>query len=70
MTSFSRSAPSKIEAMRRTLWTQWIWFAGCAAWTIDAAVSVHLRDPLHAKLAIMVAAVFFVAGLFYRGTAR
>ena len=46
-------------------WTRWIWFVGCAAWVMDAAVSIHLHDPLHAKLAMTVACVFLIAGLFY-----
>ncbi|MDQ2833755.1 MAG: hypothetical protein M3Y50_08445 [Acidobacteriota bacterium] len=45
--------------------TAWIWFAGFAAWVIDALVSLHLHDRLHARLALMVAIVFFTAGLFY-----
>jgi hypothetical protein len=49
--------------MRRTVW---IWFLGFAAWVLDAIVSVHLHDWLHARLAIMVAIVFLAAGLFYR----
>ena len=49
--------------MRRTAW---IWFLGFAAWLVDAMVSIHLNNWLHARLAVMVAIVFLVAGLFYR----
>jgi hypothetical protein len=49
--------------MRRTAW---IWFLGFAAWLVDAMVSIHLNNCLHARLAFMVAIVFLVAGLFYR----
>ncbi|HWB33293.1 MAG TPA: hypothetical protein VG714_08985 [Acidobacteriaceae bacterium] len=51
-------------------WTRWIWFIGCAAWVVDAAVSVHLHAVAHAKLALMVAGVFLVAGLFYSAQRR
>jgi len=51
-------------------WTRWIWFAGCAAWVVDAAVSIRQQDLPHAKLALMVAAVFLVAGLFYQAQKR
>ncbi len=50
-------------SMRRTVW---IWFLGFAAWLLDAIVSVHLHDWLHARLAAMVAIVFLAAGVFYR----
>jgi len=52
--------------MRQLSWTRWIWFAGCAAWVLDAAISIHAHDAPRAKLAMMVAAVFLVAGLFYQ----
>jgi hypothetical protein len=51
---------------RMTRKTAWIWFVGCAAWVIDALVSVHFQNWLHARLALMVAIVFLTAGLFYR----
>jgi hypothetical protein len=46
--------------------TAWIWFLGCGAWLVDTIVSIRLHDWLHARLALMVAIVFLVAGLFYR----
>jgi hypothetical protein len=52
--------------MRMMRKTAWIWFLGFAAWLIDALVSVHFQDWLHARLALMVAIVFLTAGLFYR----
>jgi hypothetical protein len=58
------------QAMRLGLWTRWIWFVGCAAWVVDAAASVHLHDVAHAKLALMVASVFLIAGLFYQAQKR
>jgi hypothetical protein len=51
-------------------WTRWIWFVGCAAWVVDAAVSMHLHDALHARLALMVAVVFLAAGLFFESQKR
>jgi hypothetical protein len=51
-------------------WTRWIWFVGCAAWVVDSAISIQLHDLPHAKLAMMVAAVFLVAGLFYQAQKR
>ena len=56
--------------MRQKLWARWIWFVGCAAWVVDAAASVHLHDAARAKLALMVAAVFLLAGLFYQAQKR
>jgi len=46
-------------------WTRWIWFVGCAAWLVDATANARLHDLAHAKLAMTVAAVFLVAGLFF-----
>jgi hypothetical protein len=46
--------------------TAWIWFVGFAAWLIDALISVRYHNVLHARLSLMVAIVFFTAGLFYR----
>jgi len=46
--------------------TAWIWFVGFAAWLADALLSLRMRNLLHARLALMVAIVFFTAGLFYR----
>lgn len=43
----------------------WIWFAGTLAWLVDAGVSMRLHSTQHATLAIMLALVFFAAGLFY-----
>jgi hypothetical protein len=51
-------------------WTRWIWFVGCAVWVVDASVSIRLHDGPHAKLAMAVAAVFLVAGLFYQAQKR
>ena len=49
--------------MRRTAW---IWFVGCAAWTMDGIVQIHVHAVLHAQLAFTVAMLFLAAGLFYR----
>jgi NADH:ubiquinone oxidoreductase subunit 6 (subunit J) len=46
--------------------TAWIWFVGFAAWLADALLSLRRRNLRHARLALMVAIVFFTAGLFYR----
>lgn len=46
--------------------TAWIWFAGLAAWAVDALINLRLHNWLHARLALMVALVFLTAGLFYR----
>jgi hypothetical protein len=46
--------------------TSWIWFVGFAAWLADALLSLRLHKVMHARLALMVAIVFFTAGLFYR----
>src|SRR6185437_103528 len=62
------SRPALVQPNVR--WTRWIWFVGCAAWVVDSAVSIHLHDAPHAKLAMMVAAVFLVAGMFYQAQKR
>ena len=46
--------------------TAWIWFAGFAAWLMDALIGLRLHNWQHARLALMVALVFLAAGLFYR----
>jgi NADH:ubiquinone oxidoreductase subunit 6 (subunit J) len=46
--------------------TAWIWFAGFLAWLADALISLRMHNMFHARLALMVAIVFFTAGLFYR----
>ncbi len=56
--------------MQQMRWTQWIWFAGAAAWLADGVVSMRLHAAPHAELAFMVAIVFFGAGMFYRRTIR
>jgi hypothetical protein len=44
----------------------WVWFAGCAAWLLDAIVHLRLHNIPHAQLALLVSATFLAAGLFYR----
>jgi hypothetical protein len=51
---------------RMTRKTAWVWFLGFAAWVVDAMVSAHYQNWLHARLALMVAIVFLTAGFFYR----
>ena len=50
--------------------TAWIWLAGCIAWTIDAVINVVVRSPQHAELAFLMALLFGIAWLFYRGQRR
>ena len=51
------------RSMRRTAW---IWLAGCLAWTLDAAVSLHYGNSKHAVIAVSLALLFAIAWLFYR----
>jgi hypothetical protein len=46
----------------------WIWAAGTVAWIADGLVSLHFHNRLRAELAFLVAAMFFIAWLFYRKT--
>ena len=46
--------------------TAWIWFVGFVAWLGDALLSLRYHNLLHARIALVVAIVFFTAGLFYR----
>jgi hypothetical protein len=50
--------------------TAWIWFVGCAVWVGDGIVQLHYSQRAHAQVAIMLAMLFFVAGLFYRRQPR
>jgi hypothetical protein len=45
----------------------WIWAAGAVVWTADGLISLSLHNRLHAELAFVMAAMFLVAWLFYRG---
>ena len=44
----------------------WIWAAGTVAWIADALVALRMHNRLHAELALVVAAMFLIAWLFYR----
>ena len=50
--------------------TAWIWFVGCAAWTVDGVANLRLHALPHAQLAFMVAMVFLAAGLFWAEFSR
>ena len=50
--------------------TYWIWFAGAAAWWIDAAIAVHYGNRGHALLALIIALLFFIAGMVWIKTPR
>jgi hypothetical protein len=53
--------------MRRTAW---IWAAGCIAWTVDAFISLRVRDVPHAQLALLLAIMFGIAFGFFRAQNR
>lgn len=53
--------------MRRTAW---IWLVGCIAWAVDGAVNAMKRELPHAQLAFLMAILFGIAWLFYRGQRR
>ncbi len=60
--------PGRVQwCMRRTAW---IWLLGCVAWAVDGAVNVLKREPQHAELAFLMALLFGIAWLFYRGMRR
>ncbi len=50
--------------------TAWIWLLGCVTWAIDGAINVALRALQHAELAFLMAILFGIAWLFYRGQRR
>lgn len=50
--------------------TAWIWLIGCIAWAIDGVINVVLHAPQHAELAFLMALLFGIAWLFYRGQRR
>ena len=62
----STLAATSLWSMGMMRKTAWIWFLGFAAWLVDSLLSLRLHNVLHARLALMVAIVFFTAGLFYR----
>lgn len=48
-----------------------IWFVGAVVWWIDAAVALHYNNKAQALLGLVVACVFFVAGIMWaKGTER
>jgi hypothetical protein len=49
--------------MRRSAW---IWLAGCLAWGADGVLRVHFHQTQQAELAFILAALFFVAWMFYK----
>ena len=55
-----------LESVTMLRKTAWIWFVGFAAWLADALISLRYHNLLHARIALVVAVVFFTAGLFYR----
>jgi len=48
----------------------WSWFVGALAWYVDAAIQLHYHARGRALLALAVATVFFVAGMFWVRTPR
>ncbi len=53
---------ARLTIMRRFAW---VWYAGTAAWLVDAFVSLRLHATQHATLAFMLSLVFFAAAIFY-----
>ena len=49
---------------------QWIWFIGAAAWYTDSAVNLHYGARNHALLALIVATMFFIAGMVWVKTPK
>ena len=47
--------------------TAWIWLVGCLAWTADGVANALRDAPQHAILAFLLALLFGIAWLFYRG---
>ena len=60
----SESGTSNLKTMRKTAW---IWFVGCAVWFGDGVAQLRVHAQAHAELAFMLALLFLVAGVFYRG---
>jgi hypothetical protein len=56
--------------MRRTANFSWIWAVGCAAWTVDAVVSLRYPNKQHAEVAFLLAVMFGIAWGFYRQQRR
>ncbi len=50
--------------------TAWIWLAGALAWSFDAIVAARHHAAAHARLAVVLAALFGIAWLFYRNQKR
>lgn len=45
----------------------WIWLVGAVAWAVDGSISMARHSAAHATLAFLVATLFLIAWLFYRG---
>lgn len=43
-----------------------IWFVGSAVWWIDAALELHRGSRSHALTLLLIAIVFFAAGMFFQ----
>ena len=56
-----------LSVQRHMRKTAWIWLVGCIAWTVDGVVNVGLHATQHAELAFLMALLFGIAWLFYRG---
>ena len=50
--------------------TAWIWLVGCVAWTADGVINAVRHEVQHAELAFLLALLFGIAWLFYRGMGR
>ena len=46
--------------------TAWIWLVGSIVWAIDAVVAAHVHAAPHARLAVLLAALFGAAWLYFR----
>ena len=47
------------------VWTYGIWFLGSAVWLVVAALSLRVRGLGHTVMALVIAIVFFAAGMFF-----
>jgi len=43
-----------------------IWFVGCAVWLLDSAVSFYYGSRPNAAIALLIAVLFLMAGMYFR----
>ena len=60
---FDRRTPTENCLRMPAALMQWIWFIGATVWYGNAAIFLHYGSRTHALLSLIVASMFFIAGM-------